>query len=285
LVDQLQQQQQQQQKVSEVNTGDRGEVQIDRDGTPAAPTPGSSNTYTKPKVKSDWPELLKVAAEAGQQLISLQSLPFEDRHDVANAVMKLLQEILQVCHVQQRPAVMQMVAHMHSETGMLLLHQNIAEKNSLLHFHKSLQLYRDLSTDTGNHILVQPLTILANALCTMQFFPQAYPLFEEAIRIAEAVLGQRHESLSSHYLNFGIAKVQAGLYAEAEVLLRKAIYIFQINGSGSSHADGHQQEHKQEQAQAQERNEGGERSSASASEAYYRVLTFLDMAQKRVGKL
>ena len=252
--------------VSQQQEQEQEEEEVGSDGTPTK----SKHANVKRKVSADWPELLKVAAEAGQQVVSLQGPSFEDRQAVTHAVMELLQEILQVCHVQQRPAVMQMVAHMHSETGMLLLHQNIAAKQSLPHFHTSLQLYRDLSVDSGHHILVQPLSTLANALCTLQYFPQAYPLFEEAIRIAEAVLGRRHESLGGHYLNFGIAKVQAGLYSEAQVLLRRALHVFQINGGD---------------VRELQQPDGVTRAAASASESRQRALLFLEMATRRVGKV
>ncbi len=185
------------------------------------------------RVDSDWPELLKIVAEAGQQLVSLSSMPFAERQEISERVMLLLEEILRVCHKQQQPAVLHMVAHMHSETGMLQYQQGLGHE-SLEHFHLSLQIYRDLSVHTGKHILVQPLTNLANALSTQKYFPQAFPLFEEAIQEAENVLGLRHESIANHYVNFGISKLQWGAYAEASVLLRKALHIFDANDADMS---------------------------------------------------
>ncbi len=239
-------------KVNEANT-----IQID----------GTGVNTKRSKVSEDWPELLKVAAEAGQQLIGIHKLPFGDRKNIADTVMNLLEEILQVCHEQQRPAVLHMVAHIHAETGLLVLHeqqqQQLQGHESLHHFHKSLQIYRDLSINTGRHILVQPLTSLANALCTQKYFIQAFPVYEEAIRIAETVLGSKHESLAGHYLNFGISKVQAGHYIEAAVLLRKSIYIFDTNVDANGDANA--------------------RIRSRDSEAYKRAEAFLQMAINNEG--
>ena len=105
---------------------------------------------------------------------------------------------------------------------------------------------------------MQPLTSLANALCTQKYFIQAFPVYEEAIRIAETVLGSKHESLAGHYLNFGISKVQAGHYIEAAVLLRKSIYIFDTNVDANGDANA--------------------RIRSRDSEAYKRAEAFLQMA-------
>lgn len=182
-------------------------------------------------VKADWPELLKVTAEAGQQLVANAELPLSTRHEIAADVVKLLNEILTVCHKAQQPAVLHMVAHMQSESAMLYL-QEERRHDSLVHFHKSLQLYRELSSNSGIHILVQPLVSLSNVLCTMGHHSQAFPLFDEAIRIAESVLGLRHYSLANHYLNYGIAKMDSGAATEGLVLLRKVLYLCEINNSG-----------------------------------------------------
>jgi len=180
------------------------------------------------KVSADWPELLKVTAEAGQQLVSVGEISPVQRVAIAAEVSTLLEEILRVCHHAQRPAVQHMVAHMHAESGLMYLQQSQGSE-SLRYFHKSLLLYRQLSVKTGTHILVQPLTALANVLCTLKYFPQAFPLYEEAIRIAESNLGLRHKSLSNHYLNFGISQVEAGNMVEGAVLLRKVLHLCLIN--------------------------------------------------------
>jgi len=185
---------------------------------------GSSSKQATSQVDSDWPELLKVAAEAGQQLISINEIPTAQRVTIAADVSTILEEILQVCHPAQRPAVQHMVAHMHAERGLLYLQQSQGVE-SLMHFHKSLTLYRQLSVKTGTHILVQPLAALANILCTLKYFSRAFPLYEEAILIAESNLGLRHYSLVNHYLNFGIGRVEAGNMIEGAVLLRKVLHF------------------------------------------------------------
>ena len=184
---------------------------------------------TKPsKVAKDWPELLKIVAEAGQQLLSFDMIPPTARMEIAQEVLGLLDEMTSVCHVDQRRAVSHMIAHMHSEVGLLHLNQKDMLR-SLHEFHNSLQVYRNISYHTGTHILVSPLIALANALATTQHFQQAFPLYTEAISISEGVLGEKHESLVQPYLNFGIALVQSGRYDAADIMLLKAQGLFEAN--------------------------------------------------------
>ena len=201
---------------------------------------GSNSSQGKTPVESDWPELLKVTAEAGQQLVSINGIATELRVAIAADVSAILEQILQVCHPAQQPAVQHMVAHMHAERGLLYLQQSQGVE-SLIYFHKSLALYRQLSEKSGTHILVQPLTALANLLCTLKYFTRAFPLYEEAIRIAESNLGSRHYSLSNHYLNFGIGKIEQGNMIEGAVLLRKVMHLCLI-GMNTREFDGENSE-------------------------------------------
>ena len=72
----------------------------------------------------------------------------------------------------------------------------------------------------------------------LKYFPQAFPLYEEAIRIAETNLGKRHYSLSNHYLNFGISQVEAGNMVEGAVLLRKVLHLCLINVNSDDYVAG-----------------------------------------------
>ena len=179
------------------------------------------------KVMDEWPEHLKCLAEAGQHLIHIGTTA--ERHRVSAEVASVLEEILHVCHKEQRRAVLLMVAHLDFEVGVIHMSAG-THKEGVDSFERGLFRHRTLAVDLGEHILVSPLAALASALCTVQRFDEASPLYEEAIVIAERVLGTNHGSLAQHLLNFGISRVQYGRYAQAQGLLERSLAIMKTNG-------------------------------------------------------
>lgn len=179
------------------------------------------------KVLDEWPEHLKCLAEAGQHLVHIGSTA--ERHQISMEVSSVLEEILQVCHKEQRRAVLLMVAHMDFEVG--VIHMSAGTHEAGVHsFERGVLRHRTLAVDLGEHILVTPLAALATALCAVQRFEEASPLYYEAITIAERVFGSNHSSLAQHLLNFGISRVQYGRYVQAQDLLEKSLAIMRSNG-------------------------------------------------------
>ena len=182
---------------------------------------------TTGRVMEEWPEHLKCLAEAGQHLVRVGTV--EERHRVSEEVLAVLEEMLSVCHREQRRAVLLMVAHMDFEIGVIFMSSGNYE-SGVNSFQRGVTRHRDLATDLGEHILVSPLAALASALCTVQRFDEASPLYLEAISIADRVLGSSHGSLAQHLLNFGISGVQSGKYDQARGHLERALGIMQTNG-------------------------------------------------------
>ena len=205
------------------------------------------------RVMDEWPELLKIVAEAGQQLLSLGSI--EDRKRVGKEVMALLEEILGCCHRDQRRAVMLMVSHMHSEIGLIHL-QEKSNIEALEEFQRGLVINREIAGELGDHILVTPLMAVANAYSAVFRYSEAFPLYKEAISITEMTLGNVHESLGQHLLNLGIALVHSGSYSNALEVLNRAMDICRHNDI-----------------------------LQSQSQLTVRLLQFVDMAKKERGKM
>jgi len=180
------------------------------------------------KTTRDWPEQLKIVAEAGQQLLEYGST--RQRRKVAAEVYALLEEMLTLCHPQQRSAVLMMVAHMEREIALIYLADNDAME-ALKHFEQGLSLSRNLAMQSGDHILVSPLSMMANTLAMLGRFEEAFPLFNEALHLAEVHLGSNHESIAQLLVNLGIALVQTRRCNEAQPILERTLFILDINGN------------------------------------------------------
>lgn len=189
---------------------------------------GSEVVFDIEKVQRDWPEQLKIVAEAGQQLLEHGSI--KQRRKVAAEVYSLLEEMLSLCHPQQRSAVLMMVSHIEREIALIHIADNKATE-ALKHFEQALRISRELANQSGEHILVAPISMLANTLAMMGRFDEAFPLFHEAIQLAEIHVGSNHESISQLLVNLGIALVQTGQYTDAEPVLRRSLHILDINGN------------------------------------------------------
>ena len=128
----------------------------------------------------------------------------------------------------QRKAVMLMVSHMYSEIGIIDLDEGNLE-SAAKNFRTHVDMSRELASLSGEHILVSPMSLLANALSMMGKFDESLPLFDSALVIAERHVGSEHESLASLLVNSGIALVQTSSFEKALERLERAIYIMKIN--------------------------------------------------------
>ena len=89
---------------------------------------------------------------------------------------------------------------------------------------------RKLAENSGEHILVQPMSILANTLAFMKQYQEAFGLWEECIRITERHVGRSHESLVEILLNYGIGTyVSGGRIERAKELIDRSVGILQDN--------------------------------------------------------
>jgi len=179
------------------------------------------------RVLTEWPELLKIVTEAGQNIVQVGTVA--ERKRLAKEVLEIMNEMINACHPDQQRAVMHMFAAFQTEIGMIYLNEDDLE-NALEAFQLGLQYSRDLAKLSGDHILISPLTMVANILCELKRFSHAYAMCAEAMRLAEKTLGPQHESMAQHLLNAGIAFVQSGRFEAAEPLLKRAIHLCQING-------------------------------------------------------
>jgi len=185
------------------------------------------NKIEQGRVLTEWPELLKIVTEAGQNIVQVGDLA--ERKRLAKEVLEIMNEMINSCHPDQQRAVLHMFAAFQVEIGLIYLAEDDLER-ALDAFQLGLQYSRELAMLSGDHILISPLTMVANILCELKRFSEAYGLYAEAIRLAEKTLGPQHESIAQHLLNSGIAFVQSGRFESAEPLLVRAIHLCQING-------------------------------------------------------
>lgn len=174
------------------------------------------------KLEPDWPEHLKIVAEAGQNICSMGL--YSDKILCANEVMGILQEILYVCHIEQRDAVMLMISHMNRELGMIeLSNQNYT--GALAKFEIDLEISRKISLKFGAHILITPLSLVANILAIFNQYTKAYNLYDEAVGLIENYAGKNHHSLRQPLINYGIALVTNKDYLRAEPILERVLAL------------------------------------------------------------
>jgi hypothetical protein len=158
---------------------------------------------SKGRVLPDWPELLKAAAEAGQNILGVGSLA--ERRAIFQVLHGLLDEMMGCCHEEQQPAVQLMIAHMHSERGIIEFDAatNNAAAHSranagasagsaveiyavaLQHFEQALLLTEALAVRSGNHTLCTPLSHTANTLAASGRFDEAFPLYHRLVIYAK----------------------------------------------------------------------------------------------------
>lgn len=181
--------------------------------------------YPYPK---DWPEHVKTVATAGQHLLSTGTAQY--RQQLAEELMKLMDEMLSTSNTQQHDAIYHMIAHMYLQKGLIDLHSDIYDIGSAYaNFRQALEISEELAKKSGDHILVQPLTMCANALSQLERHNEAFPLYLKAIRVSEQHLGLTHESIATLLVNYGISLVQTSQFNKAVDILERAIYVFDLN--------------------------------------------------------
>jgi tetratricopeptide (TPR) repeat protein len=203
----------------------------------------AAHEQTHGRAMTDWPELLKNCCEAGQNLVHSQELPLAIRGEYANSVLGLLDEILDRCHRLQRPAVLQMRASMFGELGHLA-RQAGRPDDALGHYERYLDLARAVGSTVGDHITLEPLSLVATMLASLGRVHEASPLYAAAIELSVRTVGPGHRSTAMHLINAGIAKNQGGHYSEAVSLLQDGLAVLDQNDM-----DGHDDVYRKAESQ------------------------------------
>ena len=176
-------------------------------------------------VLEDWPETIKVVAEAGNNILQLGSTTL--RRKVAFDTKEQLEEILSICHSQQQAAVMQLLMHLHGQIALI----DIADHHpveALESFERAVAVGEQLSQISGEHILTTPLSQMGNVLGMLHRYDEAAAAFERAISLAEKHIGSSHTSLAMHLVNFGILQVMRGHNVEGEILLLRGRELVEV---------------------------------------------------------
>ena len=174
----------------------------------------------------DWPELMKSCCEAGQHMTA-RGTP-EQKKAAGAKTMSLLNELVEIVAHLQRPAVQLMIASLYLDLGLIDYYDNKLE-DALVSFKRCLSMNKKLSKNSGEHILVQPMEIMANTFSQLGEYAKAFNMYEKCIKIVINHLGKNHESLGEFYLNFATAKAASGSSTEAKELLSEALRIFAFN--------------------------------------------------------
>lgn len=210
---------------------------------PAATPPGATSFLA---IRADWPELLKVTSIAGQHLLSVVAgdvVSEKEKRSVAGEILTMMQEMLRYSHEDQHDAILLMVADIHQQIGVLdlaLSHTQSAVgtdggpdmdsgaeserhvRAALHHFQLSLEVTTSIAQKSGEHLLVAPLVLTANALASLGDFESAFPNYKKAIRLNEDHLGASHPSMAPVLADFAASLLHAGECAHALAVLNRA---------------------------------------------------------------
>lgn len=178
------------------------------------------------RVMDDWPELIKSVCEAGQHMTGIGTS--EERKRIGHITMGLLEELVNTCHHEQRPAVMHMITSLRLDIGLIDYFDQKYE-DALEHFKKSFKIYKKLAQTSGEHIMVNILHIMANTYSSLKNYPEAFTYYNNAVKFTEKHVGLYHDSLCDILLNMGVAKKSSGNMMEAKQYIYRALDIMKRN--------------------------------------------------------
>ena len=182
---------------------------------------------TYKKLHPDWPELMKKVAVAGQHLISIGNE--NERLNAAQKVLSLLNELLVTTHIAQQGAVMIMVAHVYGQIGFIHIEANRIE-DAHWQFLRAYEISLSLAEQSGEHILEEPMSMVANTYSMLGQFSEAAPLFVSLINIVEHSFGRSSERLIKYLINAGMCSMQSGDNMTALAYLERIQSILSVNG-------------------------------------------------------
>jgi Flp pilus assembly protein TadD len=207
-------------------------------------------------VRADWPELLKVTSIAGQHLLSVIDgtvVSEREKRAVAGEILTMMQEMLRYSHQDQHDAILLMVADIHQQIGVLDLAQSYSAdttadgssdqqghvRAALHHFQLALDVTSGIAEKAGQHLLVAPLTLTANALASLGAFPSAFEKYGRALELNGRHLGPGHPSNVPLLVDFGISLLHGGDCARAAETFDRAELL--MADAGTPHNSAMQQ--------------------------------------------
>jgi tetratricopeptide (TPR) repeat protein len=215
----------------------------------AASTPSSSSIRgVTTSIPTDYPELLKTVAIAGQHLLPApfaSTLSTAHRIRIAADIEGYLDEMMAVADRRQHAAIQQMAIHHLLQEGDIAVSELPHHHGGLLVatscFARAVALAEEhLVATFGAHHLVEPLVLLANTQAMQRQFPDARRTYDRALRIARDAMGPWHLSLSHVYYNYARACLEAGEDRQARQLIDDVQALLHMHGAGAGDdADAH----------------------------------------------
>eukprot|EP00981_Chlorochromonas_danica_P006590 scaffold1435_cov162-Ochromonas_danica.AAC.24 len=204
-------------------------------------------------VLRDYPEIAKTAAIAGQHLLisaidhssstgmfdilhfqasedniesdaknKKRQVDYDEQELVARELLMLCNEMLHRSHPQQHIAIQQMISYIYQQQGLIALER----KDLLRAFHffdLNVNLTYSVTHHVGEHILLQPLLLLANTLALLEKFSTADKIFNKALLLGEKYQAAHPLTYPQVLVNIAAAFLQQKRFEEAYLKLDRAL--------------------------------------------------------------
>lgn len=179
-------------------------------------------------IPKEWPEMLKYVCEAARHMISRGTS--QEKKIVGAEILRLLNELYDICVDAQRPPVLRMFASLYIDLGMIDYHDHDLD-SALAYFSKSLKIFTTLTQkySFGEQVLALPMAPMANSYAQLQQYDKAFYYFQRCVELTEEHLGRYHNLLADYLLNYAVAKYFNGQNEESAKLLIRAWEIVNKN--------------------------------------------------------
>lgn len=208
------------------------------------------HNFESEAVLKDYPEIAKSAAIAGQHLLisaidhssstgmfdilhfqdSIESdaknkkrkVDYDEQELVARELLMLCNEMLHRSHPQQHIAIQQMISYIYQQQGLIALERK--ELLKAFHFFDlNVNLTYSVTHHVGEHILLQPLLLLANTLALLEKFSAADKVFNKALLLGEKYQTAHPLTYPQVLVNIAAAFMQQKRFEEAYFKLDRAL--------------------------------------------------------------
>lgn len=203
------------------------------------------------QVLVDYPEIVKTAATAGQQLLAPvddgQSLHVFKAHKadkgyvkqqqlIAQELHMLLKEMLYRSHPSQHAAIHHMIAYLYNQQGLLQLTSGDLQSAFYL-FEMNYNITFGLAQQSGDYLLIQPLLLMANTLSLLSEHAVADKFFVRGIEIASRYQHIYRQEFLQLLVNHAIALVSDQQASRALDVLERAFRVMDEQQPGGRPAD------------------------------------------------